>query len=95
MKHSNLDRQAVSVNQQQIDAIKSGLAEIMQGCMTLTRVLTLSQVPESATNRETPSSLKHDAHVQCYEQHKADLANSKQASDESEQHHRETETSGS
>jgi hypothetical protein len=47
MKDTNSDEQLVYVNQNQLNGIRAGLAEIMQGCMTLNRVLTMIQIPES------------------------------------------------
>ena len=58
MKHTQSGDVLAHVSQSHIDDIKAGLAQIMQGCMTLNRALTMMQVPK-------PPVL-HDAHVQEY-----------------------------
>ena len=65
MKHINLEGQLVHVNQTQLDGIKAGIAEIMQGCMTLNKVLTMIQIPESSKYPEGRPEL-HDSHVEAF-----------------------------
>ena len=36
----------VQLNENQINGLKAGLNEIAQGCVTLIKVLTMSQIPE-------------------------------------------------
>ena len=68
MKHINSDGQLVHVNQNQLDGIKAGIAEIMQGCMTLNKVLTMIQIPESSKYPEGRLEL-HDSHVKAFNPH--------------------------
>jgi uncharacterized protein YwlG (UPF0340 family) len=63
MKYTQSGELFAHMNQSNLNEIKAGIAQIMQGCMTLNRALTMSQVPKPV--------VLHDAHVQAYNRHNA------------------------
>ena len=69
MNHSK----QMQFTENQIDGIKAGISDIMQGCMTLNKVLTMMQIPEESKYPNGRPTVIHDSHVQCYERFKASL----------------------
>jgi hypothetical protein len=62
------------MNKEQVVEVQHALQNIMQGCMTLNKVLTAFQIPESAIKLEREIEKKcclRDAHVQAYKEHLA------------------------
>jgi hypothetical protein len=58
----------VNLSNEQINGLKAGIQDVMQGLMTLNKVLTMIQLPESAKYPEGRSQL-HDSHVEAYKRH--------------------------
>jgi hypothetical protein len=57
-----------NLSNSKIEGLKAGISDIMQGLVTLNKVLTMIQVPESAKYPDGRSQL-HDSHVEAYKRH--------------------------
>lgn len=58
----------------QINGLKAGLSDIIQGCITLNKTLTMIRIPESAKFPEGKETIEHavalhDAHVRVHQEH--------------------------
>lgn len=59
---------SANLSNEQINGLKAGIQDIMQGLLTVNKVLTMVQVPESAKYPDGRTEL-HDAHVQAFKRH--------------------------
>jgi hypothetical protein len=57
-----------NLSNEHINGLKAGIQDVMQGLMTLNKVLTMIQVPESAKWPDGRPQL-HDSHVEAYKRH--------------------------
>jgi hypothetical protein len=57
-----------NLSNSKIEGLKAGISDIMQGLVTLNKVLTMIQVPESAKYPDGRSQL-HDSHVEAFKRH--------------------------